>query len=143
MRFQFDDGGRRVALYHGLTGDCVVRAVAIATQQSYHTVYEALAGGVRTERLTKGSRRKASARNGVHVRRQWFKQYMESLGWRWTPTMGIGTGCTTHLREHELPAGRIIVSLSKHYAAVVDGVIHDNHDPSRGGMRCVYGYWSK
>jgi len=142
MRFQFDDGGRGAADYRGTTGDCVVRAVAISTQQPYQAVYEVLGEGCRTERLTRG-RRKASARDGIHVQRQWFKRYMERLGWRWTPTMGIGTGCTTHLREHELPAGRIIVSLSKHYAAVVDGVIHDNHDPSRGGTRCVYGYWSK
>jgi len=26
---------------------------------------------------------------------------------------------------------------------VLDGVIHDTHDPSRGGRRCVYGYWSR
>jgi hypothetical protein len=26
---------------------------------------------------------------------------------------------------------------------VIDGVIHDTHDCSRGGTRCVYGYWRK
>jgi hypothetical protein len=26
---------------------------------------------------------------------------------------------------------------------VIDGVIHDTFDPSRGGTRCVYGYWIK
>ena len=31
--------------------------------------------------------------------------------------------------------------LSRHITAVVDGVIHDTHDPSRKGTRCVYGYW--
>ena len=68
---------------------------------------------------------------------------MENLaGWKWTPTMGIGTGCRVHLRPEELPGGRIIVSLSKHWCAVIDGVPHDTHDPSRGGTRCVYGYWS-
>jgi hypothetical protein len=25
--------------------------------------------------------------------------------------------------------------------AVIDGVIHDTFNPSRGGSRCVYGYW--
>ena len=55
--------------------------------------------------------------------------------------MGIGTGCKVHLRKDELPMGRIIVALSKHYAAVIDGVVHDTHDPSRSGTRCVYGYW--
>jgi hypothetical protein len=35
-----------------------------------------------------------------------------------------------------------VVALSKHYAAVVDGVVHDLYDPSRDGTRCVYGYWT-
>lgn len=57
--------------------------------------------------------------------------------------MGIGTGCTVHLRDGELPRGRLIVAVSKHIVAVVDGVIHDTHDPSRDETRCVYGYWQK
>ena len=55
--------------------------------------------------------------------------------------MKIGSGCRVHLRERELPSGRLIVSVSRHMVAVIDGVIHDTHDPSRGGTRCVYGYW--
>jgi hypothetical protein len=39
------------------------------------------------------------------------------------------------------PPGRLVVRLSKHVAAVVDGVLHDTYDCSRGGTRCVYGYW--
>jgi hypothetical protein len=34
-------------------------------------------------------------------------------------------------------AGRLVVSVSGHMVAVIDGVIHDNHDCSRGGTRCV------
>src|ERR1700730_2873392 len=45
------------------------------------------------------------------------------------------------LRAKELPPGRLVVSVSKHLTAVIDGVIHDTHDPSRHGKRCVYGYW--
>jgi hypothetical protein len=26
---------------------------------------------------------------------------------------------------------------------VIDGVVHDTHDPRRGGTRCVYGYYQK
>ena len=50
---------------------------------------------------------------------------MESLGWKWTPTMQIGSGCTVHLRADELPSGGLVVSVSKHLTAVIDGVIHD------------------
>lgn len=55
--------------------------------------------------------------------------------------MQIGSGCQVHLREDELPSGRLIVKVSKHLTAVINGVIHNSHDPSRDGTRCVYGYW--
>lgn len=156
----FNDGGRVAAGFKGSAGDCVVRAVAIATEQPYQTVYDALAEGNRHERQTKRSTKssgKRSANNGINVRRKWFKDYMARLGWKWVATMGIGTGCKVHLTDGELPMGRLIVSVSKHYTAVIDGVIHDTHDPQRdgetiytpdgrvlqGGGRCVYGYWVK
>jgi len=140
--FHHNDGGRAAAGFKGSAGDCVTRAVTIATQQDYRTVYDALSDGCKTQRLTRRSpRRKVSARNGVNVRRLWFKRYLEDLGWVWVPTMQIGSGCTVHLRRDELPAGRLIVSVSRHYTCVIDGVIHDTHDPSRDGTRCVYGYW--
>jgi hypothetical protein len=60
----------------------------------------------------------------------------------WTATMLIGSGCKVHLRSGELPSGRLIVAVSKHLCAVIDGVLHDTHDCSRGGRRCVYGYWT-
>ncbi len=67
---------------------------------------------------------------------------MTALGFKFVPTMGIGTGCKVHLRDGELPMGRIIARVSRHYVAVIDGVLHDTYDASRGGTRCVYGYWS-
>jgi hypothetical protein len=38
----FNDGGRSAAGYKGSTGDCVVRAIAIATCKPYTEVYDAL-----------------------------------------------------------------------------------------------------
>ncbi|MGH2478016.1 MAG: hypothetical protein ACRDIL_22445 [Candidatus Limnocylindrales bacterium] len=57
--------------------------------------------------------------------------------------MAIGSGWRVHLRADELPAGWLIVQLSGHVTAVIDGVVHDTHDPSRHGTRCVYGYWTR
>jgi len=136
MRLVIDDGGREAAGYRGTAGDCVARAIAIAAELDYGEVYDALA---HFEGAIYGGPR--SARNGV--RRKSYDSLLEGLGWTWTPTMGIGTGCTVHLREDELPGGRLIVRVSKHVTAVVDGVIHDTHNPCRGGTRCVYGYWTK
>jgi hypothetical protein len=142
MKFVYNDGGRKAAGYTGKKlGDCVTRAVVIATGLPYLTVFDALSHGCLKERRTKGQTRKVNAAHGVHTGRVWFKRYMESLGWKWTPTMGIGTGCRVHLRDGELPMGRLVVSVSRHMVAVIDGVIHDTHDCSRNGKRCVYGYW--
>ena len=57
--------------------------------------------------------------------------------------MKVGTGCQVHLNAKELPAGRLIVRVSKHLTAVIDGIIQDTHDCSRSGTRCVYGYYQK
>lgn len=144
MQFVKNDGGRAAAGYRGSTGDCVTRAVAIASGRPYQEVYERLAGGNATQRVTKHARSNArvrTARKGINVTRKWFKDYMHELGFVWVPTMKIGSGCKVHLKKEELPAGRLVVALSKHYCAVIDGVVHDTYLDDRGGTRCVYGYW--
>jgi hypothetical protein len=40
--FIYDDGGRTEAGFSGDAGDCVTRAIAIATRQPYREVYDAL-----------------------------------------------------------------------------------------------------
>jgi hypothetical protein len=42
MDFVYNDGGRAAAGYKGRAGDCVVRAIAIATQKPYQEVYDAI-----------------------------------------------------------------------------------------------------
>jgi hypothetical protein len=134
-----NDGGRAASGYKGTARDCVVRAIAIATERPYDEVYDSL---FELNRSRNKNPAKCSPRNaGTH--RKTIHAYMDSIGWKWTPTMKIGQGCKVHLRADELPAGRLIVSLSHHLCAVIDGVIHDTHECSRDGTRCVYGYWSK
>ena len=137
MSFQYKDGGRKDSGYKGEVRDCVVRAIAIATEKPYQEVYDAI--NVASSEDKAGH--KSSARNGVY--RAVWEKYLKSLGWTWKPTMLIGQGCKVHLVAHELPAGRIIARVSKHMVAVIDGVINDTHDPSREGKRCVYGFWAR
>lgn len=141
MKFQFDDGGRRAAGYKGSTGDCTCRAIAIAAELPYQTVYELLNEHAQNQRISKRQPRRGSARTGLY--KNTIRRVLETLGWVWTPTMAIGSGCTVHLRAQELPSGRLIVAVSKHIVAVIDGVIHDTNDCSRAETRCVYGYWRK
>jgi hypothetical protein len=142
MKVIITDGGRKLAGFKGQAGDCVARSIAIAAGRPYDEIYEALAQGNGTQRRSKRTgKRGFTAANGINTNRKWYNDYMERLGFVWTPTMTIGSGCRVHLRDGELPMGRLVVSVSKHATAVIDGVIHDTHDPARGGTRCVYGFW--
>lgn len=141
IKFQYNDGGRADAGYKGKTGDCVVRAIAIASGKPYQEVYDAINLIAKDERVTKKMRRRSASRTGVY--RKTYEKYLKTIGFKWIPTMQIGQGCTVHLRPDELPVGRIIVRVTSHVTTMIDGVINDTYDPSRGGTRCVYGYYIK
>ncbi len=168
MRFRYNDGGREAAGYNGHVGDCVTRAIAIASGVPYQEIYDALAKGNASQIVSHKQRRRIehqwakrgasvdtkefkayirsrtkvkTAAHGIDVTRKWFKDYMRSLGFLWVPTMEIGAGTTVHLKEDELPEGRLVVNVSKHFTAVIDGELNDTHDCSRKGTRCVYGYY--
>ena len=172
-RFIENDGGRS-KYFSGRGGDCVARSVAIASGKDYLEVYNRLAEGNSKQRAGKSSAHKVgkkTALHGINVKRKWFKEYMKELGFEWVPTMKVGSGCTTHLCSSELPAGRLVLALSRHYTAMIDGVIHDTYNPGRWDSRsddgsslksnefvlpgdnnkglvfiekrCVYGYWIK
>ena len=169
----YHDGGRAKAGFKGNAGDCVARAIAITALRDYATVYSELAEINAKLRLTTDRKRKTggrrSARNGIFTSTVPFKKYMVGLGFRWVPTMKIGSGCKVHLDADELPGGRIICKLSRHFTSVIDWVVHDTYNPARSisynfepdrgqplkanqgrnengvwteiGGRCVYGYW--
>jgi hypothetical protein len=138
VKYIFDDGGRLASGYRGTTGDCVSRAIAIVLNQPYDLVYKSLNSARDSLRQTKRVR-SSSARTGVS--RVVYDRFLKSLGFHFVPTMSIGSGCKVHLRDGELPMGRIICRVSRHLVAVIDGVIHDTFDCSRDGTRCVYGYY--
>jgi hypothetical protein len=142
LPYRYDDAGRSDR--KSSTRDCVTRAVAIAAELPYEQVWKEIAAGNATQRRTRSTVRISGVETadlGVHTTRKWFRDYMAGLGFSWTPTMAIGQGTTVHLRQGELPTGRLVVHVSRHSLAVIDGVMHDTHDPSRDGTRCVYGYW--
>lgn len=137
----YDDGGRSQYFKAERVGDCATRAIAIGTGKDYKEVYDAINKFAKKEKVTSRKHGISNARNGVYM--ETFKAYLLSLGWKWHPTMEIGSGCKVHLNADELPKGKVIVRLSKHYTCMIDGVIHDTYDCSRGGTRCVYGYFTK
>lgn len=135
MAWVYNDGGRSEAGFRGEADDCVVRAIAIATRKPYKEVYEAL------NELAKAEPRRERSSSRLGVFRKTYDRYLLDLGWSWTPTMRVGSGCKVHLRADELPPGVVICSVSKHLVTVIDGIAQDTHDPTRDGTRCVYGYF--
>lgn len=152
MRFIFDDGGRAAAGFKGKNAsDCVVRAVAIASELPYQRVYDAIRDIAQTEKATlefasivgKGGLCYGETNPARGVRRHTYDKFLIGiLKAKWMPVMKIGSGCKVHLREDELPRGRIVCSLSRHLVAVINGVLHDASDCSYNGTRCVYGYYT-
>lgn len=136
----YNDGGRKAAGYKGQAGDCATRAIAIATGMDYQTVYDELT--IRKQKF-KGKKVTSCSTARRAMPTKVVKRYLEEIGWKWVPTMKIGSGCKVHLRADELPKGRILARVSGHLVAVIDGVIHDTYDSSRNGTRCVYGYFIK
>lgn len=129
LAFNENDGGRAAYFTATGVGDCVTRAVAIATGKDYKQVYDEI-----TKLLG------YTPRNGV--RHSHTKKVMAHFGGQWVPLMKIGSGCKNHLCADEIPMyGRIVCNVSKHVTAVIDGVLNDTYDCSRDGQRCVYGYW--
>ena len=143
--------------------------MAIATGIPYQEVYDALSEVMNAGKVRPAGKR--TPRTGTPM--EAAKTYLASVGWEWVPVMKIGSGCTMHLCAEELPGGRIVTRLSRHFCAVVDGEIHDTFDPNDRGVtiyppgcpqdqipkgarwlengngwayspqRCVYGYWRK
>ena len=99
LLFQYRDGGRSAAGYRGKVRDCATRAIAIATQSTYQDIYRALAEEAAAEQ---NALRRNHPRMGL--RKNTVKRYLGRIGWRWTATMRIGSGCKTHLRSGELPS---------------------------------------
>lgn len=126
MSFVYNDGGTKGR------NDCVPRAIAIVSGKDVREIKSQL----KNLGLVKPNGR-------VLTTKKEFKDFMGSLGFRWTACMTIGSGCKVHLDPKELPNGKLICSVSRHYVAVIDGVVNDTHDSTRAGSRCVYGYWTK
>ncbi len=131
MEFVWDDGGRADSGYVGLAGDCVTRAIAIATGTCYRDVYRAL-----------GELSDMTPRNGVV--NSVATDYLTSLGWVHTQGRGL------RLMPEALPKGAVIVQLNEpkrhrcgHFSSVIDHVIYDTWNPSDDEDFVVTGFWTR
>ena len=121
MKWVYHDGGRFAAGYSYHVDDCVCRALSIVTECPYREVQQTL-----------------KALDPVNPRgRGGYPKYLTSWGFAWFPCPDV-----VHLSAEELPSGRIVVQLEEHLAAVINGVLYDTYDSSRGGTVRIEGYWA-
>ena len=116
--YEFDDGGRKDAGYKGFTGDCVIRAISIATGQDYKELYKRFAG------LNKVRFGKATGRDGVSPKD--FVPVLEEFGFARVRNQR-GKPLLTFTEAYER-YGNCVVSTTKHIAAIIDGNLRDTYD---------------
>lgn len=138
MKWVYDDGGRARAGFKGSNDDCVARAIAIATIMPYEIIMNMIDIAVLEERPSDVTKR-SSSQTGVLTTTG--NKLLASLGWEWVSKQKGKK--KTYMKAESLPGGTIIVALKGHLVAVVDGVVHDAFDPSRGGAEVVLGYYQK
>ena len=126
MRYAKDDGGREIAGYKGSgVGDCVPRAICIANGLKYRETRGHLdklnmemSGGLDT-----------STQNGTST--PVSHKFLSDRGWEVVLTKG------QYLKD--IPQkGTYIACLTRHYVAVIDGVVRDTWD-SRKSKRTKCG----
>ena len=132
--YKHDDGGRLAAGFKGHTGDCVTRAIAIATGIDYEKVRKDLMQRQSDWRST-GSRKAKrqtgnSVRNGCH--KEVYEPYLAALGWQKQSLIKFGCSKRVKMTADDLPSGKLIAKVQSgrrgHLAAIVDHVLHDNWD---------------
>src|SRR5262249_2326010 len=124
-------------------GNCVPRSIAIATGKPYDEVVGALRAEAARfsdrvpDRMESEGIRK-SKKGAYNFEPQAVDPYLRAIGWEFTRPKE-----PMRLRADDLPSGRLIVSINRHYVAVIDGVIHDLYDSGGAGKIKVEGYYTK
>ena len=136
MKYTYNDGGRERGGWKGKkAGDCVPRAIAIATGEHYRNVRRDLdelcsemTGGLDT-----------STNNGTPV--PVSHKHLTDAGWLLVLTKGAYL--------NELPTtGTYIACLPRHSVAVIDGVVNDTWDSRKSnrtkcGSPKMEGYYTR
>lgn len=125
----YNDGGCSAAGFKTTT-DCGIRALAIACELSYQDARKILKKAAKSGKMGNGQIAK-----GIYT--EDFNSALESLGWKKVSAPKF-TG--RKARCDDLPKGRVIANMARHFAAVIDGRIHDTWDSSE---KMVYNYWIK
>lgn len=109
--------------------DCVVRAIAEATDKPWLEVYD---------NLCAVGRELFEMPNAKSV----YGVYLERLGWtkQRMPKTEQGTRYTVKMLADEKNGDTLVISIARHLTVIKDGNLLDTWDC---GYKCVGNYWSK
>ena len=126
-----EDGGRADAGFRGSTGDCVVRAIAIASGEEYQVVYDTMAAHMRKhgyvatgnayQQKPKAGKTKKRPRSALNIQHD----VLRFFGFE---KVKLPQGARPTYTEAHRRYGNCIVSTTKHMAALVDGALRDLFD---------------
>lgn len=112
------------------TGDCVIRAIAYATEQPWDKVYKDLCDiGFNMKRLPN--------------EKQVYEKYLEQLGWQKQKQPRHSDNskyCVYEFTEYHIVSGKVIISVANHLTVVDNYEIVDTWDCSR---KTIGNYWIK
>ena len=135
LDFRFHDGGRS-NYFKGEAGDCVVRAIAIATNTDYKVVYDELFQinkdyvAKKNTKLSKQMKSRANQKGGTPRNGNYKKIYHDYLinkGWKWVSLRKFGSKERTKL-DQLTHLKNIIVAVNKHLMCMKDGIVYDTWD---------------
>lgn len=150
------DGGRQDAITDGEIdsrinkGDCVTRAIAIATNTPYAEVYEDIKYLCETEKPV-FDRKMSDPNNGVYpeLYMPYIEQYFNVTAKAYDEEHLDKPH--RHVSSEDFGTGTFIVQIHRHLLAIIDGVIHDSWDSNNKGWRtkrnqhdgqnCVIRWW--
>jgi cellobiose-specific phosphotransferase system component IIA len=160
LGFIYNDGGRADAGYKGSTGDCVVRAIAIAEQRDYEEVRRELMEYNRNYANTSRSRiaKKIQKRGATTRRGNWKRVYeklLDNNGWTKHAKIRVGSTDRCYMLKSDIPSGRVLLKVRRHLVACVDHVINDTWDSRESDLwvdglptafktpKCVTTIWTR
>lgn len=142
MEIVYTDGGRAEAGYKDYRrGDCGCRAAAIALNKAYKEIYKDMYSWFKVEIEGKMCKGPSHPRRGIFLSD--MKDYMDSHNWIYVALPRTGRVCGVMINDPDLPMGRIILHVHRHFIAMIDHVVYDSFDSTKSGMEGIYGYFKE
>ena len=156
LNFIYSDGGRS-NYFKGEAGDCVVRAISIATEIDYKVIYDKLFDlnkdyiAKKNTKLSKQMKSRTREKGGSPRSGNYKKIYHDYLlnnNWRWVSLRKFGSKERTKLDELT-NKGNIIVAVNRHLMCMKNGTVYDTWDSrwsywfEKKSVRTANGYYER